>query len=186
MICVPSVMILAIILESIPWCYLVIGILFLGSWTQDSLYLIRVDSVAHSFRILLTLRQSSRSVVFPSSKYHELLMAEVLLSQKITTRVLLMSSPLYIVALPVLPFCMGYPEEICWTSFDMLNHASTTQKIVCSFELSLFSCLLTLVYQLIVKIMRAFVYRCLLLLWSVKPFYRGMTRRNKLQYLIHI
>ena len=34
----------------------------------------------------------------------------------------------------------------------------------------LFSCILTLVYQLIVKSMRAFVYRCLLLLWSVKPF----------------
>ena len=50
----------------------------------------------------------------------------------------------------------------------------------------LFSCILTLVYQLIVKSMRAFVYRCLILLWSVKPFYRGMTRRNKLQYLIHI
>ena len=71
-------------------------------------------------------------------------------------------------------------------SFDMPNHASTTQKIVCSFELSLFSCLLTFVYQLIVKSMCAFVYRCLLLLWSVKPFYRGMTRRNKLQYLFHI
>ena len=68
-----------------------------------------------------------------------------------------MSSPLYIVALPVLPFCVGYPEEICRTLFAMLNHASTTQKIVCSFELSLFSCLLTLVYQLIVKSMRAFV-----------------------------
>ena len=53
-------------------------------------------------------------------------------------------------------------------------------------ELSLFSCILTLVYQLIVKSMRAFVYRCLLLLWSVKPFYSGMTRRNKLQNLIHI
>lgn len=107
------------------------------------------------------------------------------LNWTITTRVLLMSSPLYIVALPVLPFWMGYPEEICWTSFDMLHHASTTQKIVCSFELSLFSCLLTLVYQLIVKIMCAFVHRCLLLLWSVKPFYPRMTRRNKLQYLIH-
>ena len=53
-------------------------------------------------------------------------------------------------------------------------------------ELSLFSCILTLVYQLIAKSMRAFVYRCLLLLWSVKPFYSRMTRRNKLQYLIHI
>lgn len=55
MICVPSVMILAIILESIPWCYLVVGILFLGFWTRDSLYLNHVDSVASSFRILVTL-----------------------------------------------------------------------------------------------------------------------------------
>ena len=109
-----------------------------------------------------------------------------LLNQKITTRVISKSSPFYIATLPVLLFCMGYPEEICWTSFDMLNHASTTQKIVCSFELNLFSRILTFVYQLIVKSMRAFVYRCLLLLWSVKPFYRGMTRRNILQYLFHI
>jgi hypothetical protein len=36
-----------------------------------------------------------------------------LFEPKITTRVLLASSPFYIVALPVLPFCMGYPEEIC-------------------------------------------------------------------------
>ena len=82
-----------------------------------------------------------------------------------------MSSPLYIVALPVLPFCMGYPEELCWTWINILIYASTTQKVICSFELSLFSCLLTLVYQLIVKSMCAFVYRCLLLLWSVKPFH---------------
>ena len=109
-----------------------------------------------------------------------------LADRKITIRVLSMGSRFYIVILPVLPFCMGYPEEICRTSFAMLNHASTTQKIVCSFELSLFSCLLTLVYQLIVKSRRAIVHRYLLLLWSVKPFYRRMTRRNKLQYLFHI
>ena len=103
-----------------------------------------------------------------------------------TTRVLSMSSPCYIVTLPAQPFCMGYPEELCWTLFGIPTHVSTTQKVICSFELSLFSCLLTLVYQLIVKSMCVFVYRCLLLLWSVKPFYRGMTRRNKLQYLFHI
>ena len=56
--------------------------------------------------------------------------------------------------------------------FDMLNHASTTQKTICSFELSLFSSILTSVYQLIVRI-------------GSKPSYSGMTRRNKLQYLIH-
>ena len=86
-----------------------------------------------------------------------------LIDRKITTRVLLMSSPLYIVALQVLPFCVGYPEEICRTLFDMLNHASTTQKIICSFELSLFSCFLALVYQLIVRSDYAFAnayYSC--------------------------
>ena len=77
-------------------------------------------------------------------------------------------------------------KKICWTSFDMLIHASTTQKIICSFELSHFSCLPAFVYQLIVKSMCAFVNRCLLLLWSVKPFYFRMTRRDKLQNLIHI
>ena len=47
-------MIMAIILESIPWCHLVVGILLLGFWTRDSPYLPRVDSVASSFRILVT------------------------------------------------------------------------------------------------------------------------------------
>ena len=110
-------------------------------------------------------------MVHPSSNYHEPSLAGVPLNQKMTTRVLSMSSPLYIVTLPVLLFCMGYSEETCWTWFDILIYASTTQKVVCSFELSLFSCLLTFVYQLIVKIMCAFVHRCLLLLWSVKPFH---------------
>ena len=73
------------------------------------------------------------------------------LNQKITTSMLSMSSPSYIASLPVLLFCMGYSEETCWTCFDILTYASTTQKIVCSFELSHFSCLPTLVHQLIVK-----------------------------------
>ena len=83
-------------------------------------------------------------------------------------------------------FLHGLSGRNMLNSFDILIHASTTQKVICSFELSLFICLLTFVYQLIVKSMRAFVCRCLLLLWSVKPFYRGMTRRNKLQYLFPI
>ena len=180
-------MILAIILESISWCYLVSRYSTPGFWTRDSPYLLHVDSFARFFRLLVTfaLVLDVRGIPFfqiPWTTYGR----SSSLNWTITTRVLLMSSPLYIVTLPVLPLCMAYPEEICWTSFDMLIHASTTQKIICSFELSLFSCLLTFIYQLIVKSMRAFVYRCILLLWSVKPFYRGMTRRNKLQYLFHI
>ena len=107
------------------------------------------------------------------------------LNQKITTRALVEFS-----ILCCDPASSTFPHGLSGrnmsNSFDMLIHASTTQKIICSFELSLFSCFLTFVYQLIVKSMRAFVHRCLLLLWSVKPFYSRVTRRNKLQYLIHI
>ena len=43
MFCVPGVMILAIILESIPWCHLVVGILLLGSWPEiHSTYLVLI------------------------------------------------------------------------------------------------------------------------------------------------
>ena len=54
MICVPSVMILAIILESIPWCYLVVGILFLGFWTEIHSTYFMLIVFASSFRILVT------------------------------------------------------------------------------------------------------------------------------------
>ena len=42
--------------------------------------------------------------------------------------------------------------------FDILIHASATQKIICSFGLSLFSCIPTFIYQLIVKGMCAIVF----------------------------
>ena len=45
-----------------------------------------------------------------------------------------MGSPFYIATLSVLPFCMGYLEEML-ISLDILIYASTTQKIICSFEL---------------------------------------------------
>ena len=143
--------------------------------------------IASAFRILVTFAivLEVRGIFFfqiPWTTYGRCLLDQ----KKITIRVLLRSSPFINRDSASSTFLHGLSGRNMWNSFDMLNHASTTQKIVCSFELSLFSCLLTLVYQLIVKSMRAFVYRCLLLLWSVKPFYRGMTRRNKLQYLFHI
>ena len=108
------------------------------------------------------------------------------MNQNITIRVLLRSSPFIIVILPVLPFCMGYLEETCRTWFDILIYASTTQKDICPLELSLFIYIPTIVYQLIVRSNCASMLSMLLFLWSVKPFYFRMTRRNKLQYLIHI
>ena len=54
MICVPSVMILAIILESIPWCYLVVGILFLGFEPEIHSTYFMLIVIASAFRILVT------------------------------------------------------------------------------------------------------------------------------------
>ena len=96
-------------------------------------------------------------MVFPSSKYYEPLMAEVCWikrsQEECSWRVPHSISWLCQSYL----LCMGYPEETNWTWFDILIYASTTQKIICSFELSPPSRLLTLVYQLIVKSVRAFV-----------------------------
>ena len=54
MICVTGVMILATILESIPWCHLVVGILLLGFWTQHFPTYFMLLVFASSFRILVT------------------------------------------------------------------------------------------------------------------------------------
>ena len=66
---------------------------------------------ASFFRLLVTLHQSSRSEVSPSSNTMNHY-GRSSFNQRITTRVISMSSPFYIVTLPVLPFCMGYPEEM--------------------------------------------------------------------------
>ena len=66
MSCVPSVMILAIILESIPRCHLVSRYSIPGFEPEIHSSHLMLIVFARSFRILVTLRQSSRSVVFPS------------------------------------------------------------------------------------------------------------------------
>ena len=157
-------MILAFILESIPWCHLGVGILLLGSEPEIHSTYFMLIVFASPFRIVVTF-----AIVLEvrGTSFFQLpwtILGRSSSEPKDETRVLSMSSPCYIVTLPAQPFCMGYPEELCWTWFDILVYASTTQKVICSFELSLFSCLLTFVYQLIVKSMHAFVYRCLLLL----------------------
>ena len=135
MFCIPSVMILAIILESIPWCYLVIGILLLGFWTWDLPYLLHVDSVASSFRLLVTFALVLEVCGISFFQIPWTTYGKSLLDQKITTGVLSMGSPFIIVTLPVQPFCIGYPEETCWALLDILIYASTTQEIICSFEM---------------------------------------------------
>ena len=73
-------------------------------------------------------------------------------------------------------FLHGLSGRNMLNSFDMLVHASTTQKIVCSIELSLFSCIPAFIYQLIVKSMCAFMF--------IDAFYsRGPSNRSSLESL---
>ena len=112
-------------------------------------------------------------------------MVEVLLNQNITTRVLLMSSQFCIVNLPVLPFCMDYPEEMlsfAWHT-NLCIHNSESYMFLRVVPLQLYSDLLLAIDSQGYVCDR--VHRCLLFLWSIKPFYSGMTRRNKLEYLVH-
>ena len=68
-----------------------------------------------------------------------------------------MSSPFCIVNLPVLPFCMGCPEEML--SFARhTNLCIHNSKNYMFLELFLFSCIPTIFYQLIAKGMCAFVF----------------------------
>ena len=80
-----------------------------------------------------------------------------LLDQKITTRVLSMSFPFYIVILPVLPFCMGCLEEMLSFArhINLCIHNSENYMFL---ELFLFNCIPTIPYQLIAKSMCAFVF----------------------------
>ena len=158
MICVPSVMILAFILESIPWCYLVVGILLLGSEPEIHPTYFMLIVFASSFRILVifALFLEVCGISFfqiPWTAYGR----SSSLNRKITTRVLLRSSP-FIIVTASSTFLHGLSGRNMLKSFDMLIHASTTRKIICSFELSLFSCILTLVYQLIARSSYAFVF----------------------------
>ena len=79
------------------------------------------------------------------------------LNQKITTRALDEFSTLCCDSASS-TFPHGLFGRNMSNSFDMLIHASTTQKIICSFELFPFSCILTRVYQLIVRSSRAFMF----------------------------
>ena len=61
-------------------------------------------------------------------------------------------------------FLHGLSERNMLNSFDMLIYAPTTQKIICSFELSLFSYIPAFIYQLIVRSSCAFVLSMLITL----------------------
>src|SRR3954470_286148 len=91
-------------------------------------------------------------------------MAEFLLNQKLTIRVLLRSSPSIIVNLPVLLLLHGLSGRNMLNLFDILIYASTTQKDICFLELSLFICIPTIVYQLIVRSNCASVLSMLIIL----------------------
>ena len=186
MICVPSVMILAIILESIPWCHLVVGILLLGFEPEIHPTCFMLIVFARSFRSLATFAivLEVRGISFFQILWTTLWQKFV--GSKDHNRSALVEFSILYCDSASSTFLHGLSGRNMWDSFDMLNHASTTYKVICSFELSLFSCLLTFVYQLIVQ-----GYACIRLSMPITHVVRQailswMTWRNKLQYLIHI
>src|SRR3954467_1195494 len=94
-----------------PVMPLVVGILLLGFRTHDSPYFMLLV-FASSLKILVTFAivLEVRGILF--FQILRTAYGRSSLNQKITTRVLLMSSPFCIVNLPVLPFCMGCSEEM--------------------------------------------------------------------------
>ena len=81
---------------------------------------------------------------------------------------------------------MGYPEEMLSFARHTNLCIHNSEKNICSFELSPFRCILTLVYQLIVRSYCAFVLSMLIILVVRQAVLFRMTRINELQYLIHI
>ena len=157
MLCVPSVMILVFILESIPWCYLVLGILLLGFEPEIHSTYFMLIVFASSFRKLVTfaLVLEVRGVSFfqmPWTAYGRRSWP------KDHNRSALDGFSIHNCDSARSTFPHGLSGRNMLNSFDMLIYAFTTQKIICSFELSLFSCSLALVYQLIVRSNCAFVH----------------------------
>ena len=150
-------MILAFILENIPWCHSVVGILLLGFWTRDSPYLLHVDSFARSFRLLVTF-----AIVLEVRGTSFFQLPWTILGRS-------SSEPKDDNKSALDEFSMLYCDSASSTFLHglsgriKLNLVRHTNLCIHNLEnymflwVVLFSCILTLVYQLIVKSMRAFV-----------------------------
>ena len=122
-----------------------------GFLTQDSPYLPHVDSVASSFRILVTI-----AVVLEvcGTSFFQLpwtILARSSFEPKDHNQSALDDFSILYCESASSTLSAWVIRKKCWGSLDILIYASTTQKNICSFELSLFSCLLTFVYQVIVR-----------------------------------
>ena len=157
MFCVPSVMILAIILESIPWCHLVSRHSIPGFKPEIHSTHLLLIVFASSLKDISNLCDSPRGpwyFLLPNTMNHY---GRSSFEPKDHNQSSLDEFSIHIVNLPVLLLLHGLTGRNMLNLFDILIHASTTQKNICSLGLSLFSYFLALVYQLIVRSNCAFV-----------------------------
>ena len=157
MLCVPSVMILAIILESIPWCHLVVGILLLGFEPEIHSTYFMLIGFASSFRILVTF---AIALEVRGTSFFQLPWTILGRSS---------SEPKDVNKSALDEFSMLYCDSASSTFLhglsgrNLLNLVRHTNLCIHNSEsymflwVILFSCILTLVYQLIVKSMCASV-----------------------------
>ena len=128
-----------------------------GFWTRDSPYLPHVDSVASSFRKLVTFAivLEVRGISFFQILWTTL--RQMFVGSKDHNRSGLDEFSILYCDSASSTFLHGLSGRNMLNLFDILIHASTTQITICSFGLSLFSCIPTFIYQLIVKSMCAIV-----------------------------
>ena len=156
MLCVPSVIILANILESILWCYLVSSHSIPGFEPETHPTYLMLIVFARSFRILVTfaLVLEVRGISFFQILWTSY--GRSLLDQKITIRVLLTSSRFYVVTLSVLPSLHGLSGR---NLLNLVRHTNlcihNSESYMFLWVVPLFSCILISVYHLIVKSMYA-------------------------------
>ena len=151
MLCIPSVMILAIIPESIPWCHLVSRHSTSGFWARDSPYLLHVDGVASAFRILVTFAIVLEVCGISFFQIPWTAYGRSSFEPKDHNQSALDEFSIPCCDSASSTTLHGLSGRNMLNSFDILIYASTTQKVICSFELSLVSYFLALVCQLIVE-----------------------------------
>ena len=126
MFCVPNVMILAVIIESISWCHLVSRPSISG-FLNPTFTLLHVDSVASSFRILVTFAIVLEVRGKSFFQYHEPIWQKFLVEPKDHNQsaldefsILCCDCQFYLSAWVI--------WKKCWALLDILIYASTTQK----------------------------------------------------------
>ena len=151
-------MTLAVIIESIPWCHLVVGILSLGFEPEIHPTYHVLIVFACSFRLLVTfvIVFEVRGISFFQIPWT--ILGRSSFEPKGHDQSALNEFSILHCESASSTLSAWVIRKKCWASLDILIYASTTQKVICSFELSLCSCIWPLSSSWQSSWCRAFVF----------------------------